>query len=152
DLTSHNVRPIAPSKRTERDPMWISDKVYFVSDRDGRLNLFSLDLATNELRQHTHSKKWDVRWASSDNQHQIVYESNGQLVVYHSKSDEMKPISIEVPDDGLARRPSRYSVEKQIEEFEISPGGERALFVARGDLFTVPIEHGLTRNLTRSSG
>lgn len=151
DLKSHNVRPIAHSKRTERDPMWIGDTVYFVSDRDNTLNLFSVDLATNELTQHTHSKQWDIRWASSDNRRQIVYESNGELVVFDTKSGQSKPISIQVPDDGLARRPSRYSAEKNIEDFELSPAGERALFVARGDIFTAPIEKGLTRNLTRSS-
>jgi tricorn protease len=49
-------------------------------------------------------------------------------------------------------RPSRVSAEKQIEDFGLSPKGERALFVARGDVFTVPIEKGPTRNLSATSG
>ncbi len=56
-----------------------------------------------------------------------------------------------MPDDGLNTRPSRYSAAKNIEDFELSPKGERALFVARGDVFTAPIEKGPTRNLTDSS-
>lgn len=36
---------------------------------------------------------------------------------------------------GMAKRPSRYSAAKNIEDFELSPKGERALFVARGDIF-----------------
>ena len=51
----------------------------------------------------------------------------------------------------MASRPSRYSAAKNIEDFELSPKGERALFVARGDIFTTPIEKGQTRNLTNSS-
>ena len=56
-----------------------------------------------------------------------------------------------MPDDGLAMRPARVSAAGQIEDAELSPKGERALFVARGDVFTVPIENGPVRNLTRSS-
>lgn len=151
DLQSNNAHPIAASKRTERDPMWIGDNIYFVSDRDGTLNLFAFDLATNETTQLTHSKQWDTRWASSDNKRWIIYERNGELVIFDTHSRDEKPISIMVPNDGLAKRPSRYSAEKDIEEFDLSPKGERALFVARGDVFTAPIETGLTRNLTRSS-
>ena len=63
-----------------------------------------------------------------------------------------RPIAITVPDDGLARRPSRIPVGTQVRDVELSPKGERALFAARGDIFTAPIEKGPTRNLTRSSG
>ena len=122
------------------------------SDRDGTLNLYSYDLATEAVAQLTDSDEWDVRWASSDNEGQIVYELDGELVVFDVATKTPKPIAIQVPDDGLARRPSRYSVAGDIEDFELSPQAERALFVARGDVFTAPIEHGATRNLTNSSG
>lgn len=151
DLTSKEIRPIAPSKRTERDPMWIGDTIYFVSDRDGTLNLFSANVANSGIKQLTHSKDWDVRWASSDNRRSIVYELNGGLVVFDTQSGKSNPIAIEVPDDGLARRPSHYDVSGNIEDVDVSPKGERALFVARGDLFSVPVEKGVSRNLTHSS-
>ena len=54
-------------------------------------------------------------------------------------------------DDGLNSRPSRVSAAGQVEAFGLSPKGERALFAARGDIFTVPTEHGYTVNLTHSS-
>ena len=53
-------------------------------------------------------------------------------------------ISIDVPTDGVAVRPSRISAAEDIEDYELSPKGERAMFVARGDVFTAPIEHGPT--------
>ena len=68
------------------------------------------------------------------------------------KSRKSSPISITVPDDGLARRPSRVSAAGQIESVGLSPKGERAVFSARGDIFSAPIEKGPTRNLTHSSG
>lgn len=151
DLETLNLRAIAPSRRTERDPMWIGDKIYFVSDRTGTLNLFATDLATDETTQLTHSTGADVRWASSDNRRWIVYELLGELAVFDTTTGEVRNIAIQVPDDGLARRPTRIPVDKSIEQFELSPRGERALFVARGDVLTAPIEKGVTRNLTRSS-
>jgi tricorn protease len=82
----------------------------------------------------------------------VVYELNGELEVYDTQTGGSTKISITVPDDGVAMRPSRVSAAGNIEGFALSPGGERALFVARGDVFTAPIEKGPTRNLTNSSG
>lgn len=152
DLASLKLFPVSPSKRTERDPMWIGDRIYFASDRDGTLNLYRFDPATGRTEQLTHSTTWDVRWASSDNARLIVYEFGGELRLYDTATGEDRAIPIVVPDDGLAARPSWYPADKNVEDFQLSPGGERALFVARGDVFTVPVEKGPTRNLTQSSG
>jgi tricorn protease len=92
-----------------------------------------------------------VRWPSSDSVSRIVYELNGELHVFDVRAKADQGVSIFVPNDGVAMRPSRVSVEKKIEDFELSPKGERALVVARGDVFTVPIEKGPTRNLTNTS-
>jgi len=151
DLMTFDTKKIAGSNRTERDPMWIGDAIYFVSDRDGTLNLYTYDLTTESVVQLSRSTTWDVRWPSSDNKGKIVYELDGELHIFNIVTKEDKKVVIFVPDDGLARRPSKYSAAKNIEDFELSPKGERALFVARGDVFTAPIEHGPTRNLTNSS-
>ncbi len=152
DLATHQQKKVAASPRTERDPMWIGDKVYFASDRDGTLNLYAVDPATDAVKQRTFQKTWDVRWPSSDHQARIVYELNGELRIFNVQDGSDRSISITVPTDGGASRPTRISVEKNIEDFALSPKGERALFVARGDVFTVPIEKGPVRNLTNSSG
>jgi len=151
DLASNKAEQITNWPRTERDPMWIGSRIYFTADKDGTLNLYSLDPATKRTRQLTFNKQYDVRWPSADRAGQVVYELNGELHIYDTRSDKDRKLSVEVPDDGLNRRLSRVSTEKLIEDFELSPKGERALFVARGDVFTVPIEKGPTRNLTNSS-
>jgi tricorn protease len=150
-LASNQVTPVAHSPRTERDPMWIGNAIYFVSDRTGTLNLYRYDIASQGVTQLTQSTSWDVRWASSDNQGRVVYELGGELAVYDTRASRETRISITVPDDGLHRRPGRYAVSRFIEGFDLSPKGERAVFVARGDVFSVPIEKGPTRNLTSSS-
>jgi len=152
DLESAEAVPVGHSPRTERDPMWIGDRIYFVSDRDDRLNLYAADPATGEVEQLTRYEPWDVRWPSTDHESRIVYELAGQLHVMDVRSGEDRTLTIHVPDDGLWKRPRRLSVSDQVQDYSLAPGGERALFVARGDVFSAPIEKGPTRNLTRTSG
>ena len=151
DRETHNVEQVTDHPRADRDPMWIENTIYFTSDRDGTLNLYGFDLGTRETTQLTNSDQWDVRWPGDDGRNQIVYELNGELQLFTLDDGESRPIVVMVPNDGVAMRPSRVSAAGQIEDVELSPKGERALFVARGDIFTAPIEHGPTRNLTRSS-
>ena len=152
DLTSYEVEPVSHSVRTERDPMWIGDKIYFASDRDDRLNLYSFDPSGGAVEQITKSDLWDVRWPSTDNQSRIVYELDGQLHILDVNNGSDTALVITVLDDGLWKRSRRVSVADDVSGFGISPKGERAVLVARGDVFTVPTEKGPTRNLTHSSG
>jgi tricorn protease len=152
DVETHEAIKIADDLRANRDPMWIGNKIYFNSDRDGHFNLYSYDVGSGKVTQVTHSKQWDVRWPNSDRQSRIVYELNGELQVLDLKSGEAKPISINVPYDGVARRPSRVSAAGLIEQASLSPKGERVLFAARGDIFSAPVEKGPTRNLTMTPG
>ena len=151
DLETHEAKNFTDHARTDRDPMWAGDKIYFVSDRTGTLNIFSYDLRSEEIVQVTDSTTWDVRWPAADSESQIVYEYGGELRVLNTDTGRSQTISIAVPDDGLSMRPSRIQVSNYIEDYDLSPKAERAIFVARGDVFTAPIEDGPTRNLTKSS-
>jgi tricorn protease len=152
DLKTYATKRITEGPRATRDPIWIGNTIYFNSDRDGHFNLYAYDITSSKTTQVTNNKTWDVRWPSSDNEGRIVYELNGELQVLDTRSRKSEPISITVPNEGLASRPSRISAASQIESVGLSPKGERALFAARGDIFTAPIEKGPTRNLTHSSG
>jgi len=142
---------VTDDARTDRDPMWVDGDVYFASDRDGTLNLYRFDPDSKKTSQVTKQRNWDVRWPSSDGKGSIVYELDGQLHVLETKSGKSRQLSVRVPDDGLHARPKRLSAAGNVEDFELSPDGKRALFVARGDVFTVPAEKGSTRNLTNTS-
>jgi len=151
DLSSHAAEKITEDPRAHRDPMWVGTKIFYSSDKDDTLNLYVYDPATKKTDQLTHSKKWDLRWPSTDHKNQIVYEVDGELNLFNTESGKTTHISIDVPTDAVAMRPSHISASNAIEGFELSPKGERAVFVARGEVFTVPIEKGPTRNLTNSS-
>lgn len=152
DLTAHTLTPIDNSRRTERDPMWIGGKLYFASDRTGTLNLYEYDPASKKTRALTNSTTWDVRWPAKGDRGRIVYELNGELQILDIRSGRSEAVRITVPSDGLATRPAQMNVGNQVSSFDLSYKGERALFAARGDIFTSPIEKGAPRNLTRSSG
>ncbi|MCB1045329.1 MAG: PD40 domain-containing protein [Acidobacteria bacterium] len=151
DLNSHESKTIASHVRADRDPMWTMDGIYFNSDRDGHFNLYHYNTETEAVTQLTHNQEWDLRWPSSDGSGRIVYELGGELYIWDKGTGESKRIDITVGDDGTSSRPEQISVANQIEGFDVSPNAKRALFVARGDLFTAPVEHGVTRNLTRTS-
>ncbi|MEK6286654.1 MAG: S41 family peptidase [Acidobacteriota bacterium] len=152
DLKTFDAKKITDNPRPSRDPMWVGNTIYFNSDRDGHFNLYSYDVAGGKTTAATTHKPWDVRWPSAGPDGRIVYELNGELHVYDTKARKDAALSITVPDDGLARRPSRIPVANFIEDVSLSPKGERVLFCARGDIFTAPVEKGPTRNLTHSSG
>src|SRR5258706_720450 len=130
DLKTSETKRISEGPRPARDAMWIGDSIYFNSDRDGHFNLYSYGVSGGKTTQVTNSKQWDVRWPSSDHDGRIVYEMNGELQVLDAKSGKAAPISITVPEDGLWRRPSRISAANNIESYELSPKGGRALFLA----------------------
>jgi tricorn protease len=152
NLKNNSAKRITEGPRATRDAMWIGDTIFFNSDRDGHFNLYAYSIPSGRTTQVTSNRPWDVRWPSSDNEGQIVYELNGELQVLDARTKKSTPISINVPDEGNSRRPSRVAAGNLIESVNLSPKGERALFAARGDIFSAPIEKGPTRNLTDSSG
>jgi tricorn protease len=151
DLATSQGRNITNNPRTDRDPIWIGSAIYFVSDRDDVLNLYRYDVGTEKTTQLTKHRDFDVRWASGDRAGHIVYELGGALRVYDANTNSDRALVIDVPTDGVHTRSEHVAVGDHIEQFGLSPHGERAVFTARGDLFSVPMEKGITRNLTHTS-
>ena len=151
DLKTNDAQLISDGPRAARDAMWIGNTIYYNSDKDGKFNLYAYDVSSAKTTQVTRNRDWDIRWPSSDHQGRIVYERDGELEIMDAASKKATKLSIIVPDDGLNKRKRQVSVAGLISNFSLSPKGERALFSARGDIFTVPIEKGGVRNLTHSS-
>lgn len=151
DLATNDARKISEGVRPWRDAMWIGDKIFFNSDKDGKFNLYSYDVAGGKTVAATSFKDWEVRWASSDDQSRIVYERNGELEIYDTRSGKSNKLNIFVPDDGVYKRPRSVNAAQVLENVALAPRGERVLFGARGDIFSAPVEKGGTRNLTHSS-
>ncbi len=151
NLVSDEERNISNFEGTDRMPMWINDKVYFTSDRDRVLNIFSADPVSGTIEKITNHEKYDVRRPDYDGNN-IIYELGGELWVLNLDSKTSSKVNVEIKTDLPEVRPYLKEVKENITGIDCSPGGERALVVARGEVFTVPFKDGPTRNLTNSSG
>lgn len=148
DRKTNTAQQITDDKRTERDPMWIGDSIWYASDSNGTLNLWRFDIKAGKNERVTDSTRWDIRWPTRANDARIVYELNGEIEIFDANSRTAQQVKITVPTDGLAARPSRISARGNMEQWNISPDGKRAVVAARGDIFSVPVGKGPTRNLT----
>ncbi len=152
DMQTSDAQLISDSPFASRDAMWIGNNIYYITDKDGKFNLYAYDTGSKKTAQVTRNRDWDIRWPSSDDANRIIYERNGELELMDVGSKKVTDLSITVPDDGFNKRPRQISVANRITWFGLSPKGERAVFSARGDIYSVPVEKGSPRNLTRTSG
>ena len=150
ELDGSGSRNITDHIRTDRDPMWTQEGIFFVSDRDDFLNIYAYD--DGQTRQLTRYEGRDVRWATDDGAHRIVYELDGALHILDVRTGNDRALTISVPADTGFQLGELVKVAGNLEGFHVSPNGERVLVAARGEVFSVPVEHGVFRNLTNSAG
>ncbi|MGQ5523971.1 S41 family peptidase [Chitinimonas sp. PSY-7] len=146
------VEKVPHENATDGNPMWLGQSLYFISDRaDGAANLFAYSSDTKAVRQLTREKVWDVRSASAYGQH-IVYEVGGLLKELDVASGQSRDIPVHIAPQAVQARSQWKDATKNITSAQISPSGKRVLLSARGDIFTVPVKDGSTRNLTETAG
>lgn len=153
DTVSGENRKLTQWKGTDRLPLWVAGRIVYLSDRDGNLDLWSLDpMVGGEPTQLTHHDQYDAHFPADDGLGRIVYETAGDLRVFDLESGDDHPIEIELAVDAAEARPYIADVSGDARRVGISPTGKRALVVARGEVFSVPGEHGAIRNLSRADG
>jgi tricorn protease len=151
DRRTNQTLNLTQHRRTDRDPMWIGESVYFVSDRDGRLNLYRVAASGGAATALTTHRDADIKFASSDGNDQIVYERDGVLTLYSIQANAERTLAISVPADDQLKRHQRVDANESFQSMSVSADGKRVLVVARGELFSLPTESGVTRNLSQSS-
>jgi tricorn protease len=153
DFETKTTESITNNPAQDIIPMWRGDRIFFLSDRDGdkRMNLFVYDTKSKETQQLTNFTEFDVKFPSLGKD-AIVFENGGYIYRYDIPSGQCTKVDILIEDDLQGGRGGLVSVADKVTNFEIAPDGKRALFGARGDVFTVPAKHGAVRNLTSSPG
>jgi tricorn protease len=151
DLAQNTSEQITATRAQDMLPIWLGDKIYYISDRDWTMNVFAYDTRTKETRKVTNHTDYDVLWPSGAGD-ALVYEAGGYVYRLDVKSDRAERVPIKVYGDFPDTVPYFHNVKPNIETFSISPSGARALFGARGDVFTAPAKEGEVRNLTDSQG
>ncbi len=153
DFKTKKTENITNNEAQDVFPMWHEDRIYFLSDRDDlkRMNLYVYDTKDKTTKQLTEFKDFDIKFPSLGNK-AIVFENGGWLYLLDLDTHKVRKVKVFINDDMSTGRGGLRDVSKSIASYDVSPDGKRALFCSRGEVFTVPAQHGPTRNLTNSSG
>lgn len=151
DFKSGSVEKITDNPAQDVFPMWIDKEIYFVSDRDRTANLFAYHTETKTTRKVTHFTDYDIKFPSHNDTH-IVFEKGGYIYLFDVKAQESKKLTIQIANDQPWSRNAWKDASKTIRQGSLSPNGERVVFSARGDVWSVPASNGITHNLTATSG
>ena len=151
DFKTKKVKNITNNDFQNIFPMWHGDFIYFLSDRDRTMNLFSYNIKTKETKKLTNYTKYDIKFPSLGN-NSIIYENGGYIYNFDLAAQKPEKIKIQIANDFVNGRSEMKDASKYINSWAVSPDGKRAVFGARGDVYTVPAKSGITKNLTESSG
>lgn len=151
DFKTNTIENITNNDAQDIIPMWSGDKIYYISDKDEniRFNLYAYNINSKETKQLTQYKEFDIKFPSLG-KNAIIYENGGYIYKIDLKTETVSKINITIANDFLTSRNELIKTDKNVTNYEISPDGKRALFGARGEVYTVPAKHGVTRNLTNS--
>ncbi|MCG2589660.1 S41 family peptidase [Rhodohalobacter sulfatireducens] len=153
DLESYESENITDNPANDELPMWNGETVYFLSDQgeNQRYNIWAYNNETGDTRQVTNFTDFDIHFPAIG-PNSMTFEAGGRLYLMDLASEEYEEINVDVITDQLTVQSQTEDVSSMIQDAYISPGGERVLFQARGDIFSVPAENGPILNLTKTSG
>jgi tricorn protease len=152
NLSDSSVEEIPRQNSNDFAPLWMGDKIYFLSDRSGgSVTLYSYDTKTKKVAQAIDNSGYDLKTASAAPD-AIVYEQFGSINVYEPNSGKPRKVEITLNGDLPQVRPRYERVAQRVQNVALSPAGARAVFEARGEILSVPAEKGNARNLTNTPG
>lgn len=149
DTKTHDIEVIPGDNCNDVKPVWLGNKVYFLSDRDKVVNIFSYDTKTKQVNKLTNFADYDVRTLQGQGQ-ELVFEQAGRIHVLNLSDNQVNTLRIAVHGDALYKRNRYVDAKESIRNYEISPTGQRALFESRGEIISVPREKGDARNISNS--
>src|SRR5262245_24885734 len=148
-LADSTVEKIPRDNSNDYNPLWIGGKVYFLSDRDGAVTLYSYDTRTRQVEQEVKNDGFDFKSIGAGPD-AIVIEEFGGLALFDLKTRQVKPVPVQIAGDLPEVRARMVNVGSRLSAAHLAPNATRALFEARGEIITVPAEKGDPRNITNS--
>lgn len=158
DIWLFNLKTFASENITrhsasDSQPMWHGDKLYYLSDRGQykRHNIWVYDLKAKTHKQVTRFKQYDIHFPAIGPE-EIVFEAGGLLYLLDLSNHQAREVKIQLVTDNFTLKMRKRNVSRLIFNAWASPKSKRVIIEARGELFSVPAERGVTKNITRSSG
>lgn len=146
-----SVKAITDNPAQDIFPMWVGSEIYFASDRDMTMNLFCYNTESGKTSKVTDFTDFDVKFPSTDGKN-IVFEKGGYIHLLNPSTKKAEKVSISLSSDNLYARSERLNLGDKVRAASVSPDGSRVAVTVRGEVFDVPAEKGVTRNISRSPG
>ncbi len=148
-LADSTTEKIPRDNSNDFNPLWIGPKVYFLSDRDGPVTLYSYDTRAHDVKQEIKNDSFDFKSIGAGPD-AIVIEQFGGLALFDLKTSQVRPVPVQIAGDLPEVRSRMVNVSSRLSGAHLSPNATRAVFEARGEIITVPAEKGDPRNITNS--
>jgi tricorn protease len=148
-LSNSKIEKVPRDNSNDFNPLWIGDKVYFLSDRNGPVSLFSYDTRSKQVKEEVKNNGLDFKSAGAGPDG-IVIEQFGGLLLFDLKSGKYKPVTVKIAGDLPEVRERMVNIGRRLTSAHLSPNAARAVFEARGEILTVPAEKGDVRILTNT--
>lgn len=132
-------------------PMWIGDNIFYISDRDRTMNLFVYNAKTQQTEKVTSFTDYDIKFPSA-NGNTLVFENGGYIYKMDANTRNPQRVSIRLASDNIYARSDIKNGASYISATSLSPDGTRVAVTTRGEVFDVPVEKGVTKNITRTPG
>ncbi|MDR0394191.1 MAG: PDZ domain-containing protein [Tannerella sp.] len=151
DAEKKSVENITKNDAQDIFPMWVGDEIYYLSDRDRTMNVFVYNTRTGETSKVTNFTDYDVKFPST-NGRQIVFENAGYIYKLDPSTKKAEKVNITLTSDNIYARSETKNGGNYLSSATLSPDGKRVAVTARGEIFNLPAEQGVTKNMTRTPG
>jgi tricorn protease len=152
DMKTLDLVKVPRENSNDFNPVWEGKTVYFLSDRNGPVSLFSYDTDTKTVSQVVENHGYDLKTVAAG-PGALVYEQFGSLHLYDLATKQEHAVEITIHGDLPELRPHLENIPAhEVQNVAVSPTGMRVVAEAHGEIFTLPSEKGDTRNLTKTSG
>ncbi|MCD7938409.1 MAG: PDZ domain-containing protein [Tannerellaceae bacterium] len=145
------VENISNNEAQDIMPMWIGEEIFYLSDRDRTMNIFVYNTRTKETAKVTNFTEYDVKFPSA-NGNLIVFENGGYIYKMDAGTKRPEKVTVTLSSDHIYARSEIKDGAPYLTSASLSPGGERVVVTARGEVFNVPVDKGVTKNITRTPG
>lgn len=148
---SKTVENITNNVAQDIFPMWIGDEIFFLSDRDRIMNIFVYNTKTKQTAKVTDFTEYDVKFPSASG-NTIVFENGGYIYKMDAATRKAGKVNITLASDNIYARTDLKDGANYVTAASLSPDGARMVVTSRGEVFNLPVEKGVTKNITRSPG
>jgi tricorn protease len=151
NITDGAVEKLPQGNYNDDQPMWIGDKIYFISDRTSAYNLFVYDLRSKQAKQLTAYEQHGIRWTAAGGG-VVVFVRDGRIHLYDPANNQTKILDVRVNPDTTELKTRTVNAARTIDSASVSATADRIVFGTRGELLLYDPKTADSKNLTQTPG